>query len=163
MQCGPKEPFVNGERALLWDFAPDQIRISSGVFRRELVGLTPLDDVTDKQFFTMQFSLQYKLLIPWIWPLLSLTNKSIKPLKLHQNRLFWKRKINIFFSGKAAWHPPQTNLPTSHSLDVSISTQDPSPHWEFLATPLRTSAKVDAITKVGVQWRCGQLPNYFGH
>jgi len=63
-------------------------------------GLTPLDDVTDKQFFTMRFSLQYKLLMPWIWPLLSLTNKSIKPLKLHQNRLFWKRKINIFFLGR---------------------------------------------------------------
>jgi len=70
------------------------------------------------------------LVVPVQFPLLSLaSNKSIKPLKFHQNQSFWKRKIKNF-AGQWAWHPPQTspwwgwNTPSPQltpSIDVSIS------------------------------------------
>lgn len=35
--------------------------------------------------------------------------------------------------------------------------------WGFVWDQIRLSAKVNAITKVGVWQRCGSLSNYFGH
>jgi len=35
--------------------------------------------------------------------------------------------------------------------------------WGFAWDQIRLSAKVNAITKVGVWQRCGSLSNYFGH